>query len=286
MEHPHGNALVRLTATFEGQAIATIDWDNVLLFLPQQIGASLEFADPGRFVKKLNEYGLEEGRHTVRFTNGNLATLKAALGPDVIDPRTPSLVLLTEAGLYRALMRSRAKNAEPFQEWLASEVLPQLRKTGSYALTQPALPSPAAAQLALLVDQRERGALTPSTYASELIHLLKRDGVPDVVRHQALDELAPLVGGKASAVAPRVRGRKDSPLAQMRVERGITLRDASAQIGCDYSTLHGYESGKREPTMADLQKIFDVYGATQVEREAVFQWAPDAFSSVARGSAS
>jgi len=39
---------------------------------------------------------------------------------------------ISEAGLYKLILKSKAKNAEVFQDWVCAEVLPQIRKTGSY----------------------------------------------------------------------------------------------------------------------------------------------------------
>ena len=43
-----------------------------------------------------------------------------------------TLSCVTEAGLYRLLMRSNSPNARPFQDWLARDVLPAIRKDGAY----------------------------------------------------------------------------------------------------------------------------------------------------------
>lgn len=40
-------------------------------------------------------------------------------------------LFLTEAGLYKLIMRSNKPNAEAFQKWVVKEVLPSIRKTGS-----------------------------------------------------------------------------------------------------------------------------------------------------------
>lgn len=47
---------------------------------------------------------------------------------------TQDMLTLTEQGLYFFLGRSDKPKALPFQKWLAGEVLPSLRRTGSYAL--------------------------------------------------------------------------------------------------------------------------------------------------------
>lgn len=41
-----------------------------------------------------------------------------------------------EPGLYRLILRSDKPAAEPFMEWVTSEVLPSIRKSGSYAVPQ------------------------------------------------------------------------------------------------------------------------------------------------------
>lgn len=50
-------------------------------------------------------------------------------------------LFLTEAGLYRLLLRSNKTEAEKFSKWVTKEVLPSIRKTGSYQVEQkPAIP--------------------------------------------------------------------------------------------------------------------------------------------------
>lgn len=46
------------------------------------------------------------------------------------------ITVIDEAGLYRLTMRSSLPSAEPFIEWVTSEVLPILRKTGNYFINK------------------------------------------------------------------------------------------------------------------------------------------------------
>ena len=50
--------------------------------------------------------------------------------------RGGSLLWVNESGLYRLIMRSDKPNAKPFQKWVTREVLPSIRKTGSYSIQQ------------------------------------------------------------------------------------------------------------------------------------------------------
>jgi prophage antirepressor-like protein len=49
-------------------------------------------------------------------------------------PGNPNRTILSEPGVYRLVMRSGLLAAEAFQDWLAEEVVPSIRKTGSYSV--------------------------------------------------------------------------------------------------------------------------------------------------------
>lgn len=68
--------------------------------------------------------------------------------PHNLDPQT---ILISEPGLYRLIARSDMPNAEKFQDWVFEEVLPQIRKTGSYGL----LPQDYPSALRALADAEE-----------------------------------------------------------------------------------------------------------------------------------
>lgn len=48
------------------------------------------------------------------------------------------MLTLSEPGLYFFVNRSDKPKALPFQKWIAGDVLPEIRKTGSYSLTSDA----------------------------------------------------------------------------------------------------------------------------------------------------
>lgn len=47
-----------------------------------------------------------------------------------------NMTIINESGLYNVILRSDKPNAKPFRKWITSEVLPALRKTGTYSLAQ------------------------------------------------------------------------------------------------------------------------------------------------------
>lgn len=67
------------------------------------------------------------------------------------------VAILSEAGVYRLVMRSSMPNAEAFQDWLAEDVVPQIRMTGKYEPV-PQLPqtyAQALRELASKVEENE-----------------------------------------------------------------------------------------------------------------------------------
>ena len=53
-------------------------------------------------------------------------------------------IFINESGLYSLIMRSKKQDARQFQQWVTKEVLPSIRKNGSYAIisAQPAIEPP------------------------------------------------------------------------------------------------------------------------------------------------
>lgn len=56
--------------------------------------------------------------------------------------RTQYPNFISEGNLYRLIIKSSKPEAEPFEAWVCDEVLPSIRKTGSYAMTPQLPPSP------------------------------------------------------------------------------------------------------------------------------------------------
>jgi prophage antirepressor-like protein len=50
------------------------------------------------------------------------------------------LTVVSESGLYKLIMRSDKPQAKAFQDWVTKEVLPSIRKTGSFVTGQPNTP--------------------------------------------------------------------------------------------------------------------------------------------------
>ena len=76
---------------------------------------------------------------------------------DVIDSlgRRQVANFINESNLYKCIFQSRQPYAEKFQDWVTEEVLPEIRKTGSYSL----VPKSYAEALRMYADEVEQREL-------------------------------------------------------------------------------------------------------------------------------
>lgn len=69
-----------------------------------------------------------------------------------------SMTYVNESGLYALVFGSRLQNGQAFKRWVTKDVLPEIRKTGSYGLTQPPafnIPTTLSGALRLAAEQAE-----------------------------------------------------------------------------------------------------------------------------------
>ena len=62
----------------------------------------------------------------------------------------PLTNFVTESGFYDVILQSSSPNVKPFRKWVTSEVLPSIRKTGSYSIV-----NLSRKELAMMVIQAE-----------------------------------------------------------------------------------------------------------------------------------
>jgi hypothetical protein len=85
--------------------------------------------------------------------------------------RTPSgdqeMLVINESGLYSAILRSRKPDAKRFKRWITHEVIPSIRKTGTYAMPNAvaALPAPTQDRVSSILLIGEAVAKVPGVKA-------------------------------------------------------------------------------------------------------------------------
>lgn len=100
-----------------GSLTTIINENNEVFFIGKEVAEKLGYSDTA-YAIKTHCKGVEE---TSLPTNGGNQIMK----------------IIPERDLYRLIMRSKKPEAELFEEWVTGEVLPSIRKTGSYSLSVP-----------------------------------------------------------------------------------------------------------------------------------------------------
>lgn len=102
---------------------------NVFRFKDAHIRVVMRDGDPWFVAKDVCEIlGIVNSRNVLSRIPEN----QKGVAPIDTPGGMQNLSIISEAGLYRLVMRSDKREAEPFIDWVTSEVLPQIRKTGKY----------------------------------------------------------------------------------------------------------------------------------------------------------
>ena len=117
--------------------VRTLEIDGMVYFSNTDVCGALEINNPSQALKRLRKDGV--------------------ISNEVIDNlgRKQVMKFISESNLYKLIFQSKKKEAEKFTDWVTDEVLPAIRKHGSYVVpTQTAL-SPEDAFIQLFQTQKE-----------------------------------------------------------------------------------------------------------------------------------
>jgi len=139
----------------------------------------------------------------------NYSNLKhsADLAECFSEQQSPNLTLISESGLYRILAKCNLPKCEPFENWVFDEVLPSIRKTGSYSVNQ---------------QQTQPMMCLPQDYESALEALLtevRKTKALQAERDEAVRTKA-MIGSKREATAMNTASQKSKECEKLREQIG------------------------------------------------------------------
>lgn len=197
---------------FNGQQVRTVIIDNEPYFVGKDVATILGYNNPSVAVSK-NVSDKYKGVSEMETPGGK-----------------QKLVIISEVGLYKLVFKSHAKNAERFTDWVASEVLPSIRKHGAY----------------LTPDKIEEVLLNPDTLI-KLATELKKEREGRMLAEQKIQQDRPKVvfaDAVSASDTPILIGELAKILKQNGIEIGqnrlfVWLRSKGYLIsrnGTDYNT--------------------------------------------------
>ena len=104
------NEIVKL---YKEHPVRIVDRDGEPWFVAKDVCGALGIAKVDSAIRSLDED--EKDAHSMSTLGGN-----------------QEMTVVSEAGLYSLIMRSRKPEAKTFKRWVTHEVLPSIRKTGAY----------------------------------------------------------------------------------------------------------------------------------------------------------
>lgn len=100
---------------YESSEIRTVQVNGEPWFVLADVCKVLELSSPHKVAERLD--GDEKGRNQIPTLGG-----------------VQEMAVVNESGLYTVILRSDKPQAKPFRKWVTSEVLPSIRKHGSYSV--------------------------------------------------------------------------------------------------------------------------------------------------------
>lgn len=156
------------------------------------------------------------------------------------------LVIINESGLYSLILSSKLPNAKKFKRWVTSEVLPAIRKTGSYTVPA-ALPD-----RKLTADDYLRAASIISTCKNErlpyVLDLLKKSGIKI---SQIKTEQHKTSAGKD------VEGEAQKAIYTAKLIYGITYAEVGRKTGLNRQQIRRIYTGEYIPTLERAKLVCD-----------------------------
>lgn len=106
---------------FDGHEVEIFEVEGKILFNPRHVAEILEISDINSSTRNFNS------NQIVKLKNSDVHNLH------IRKLNNAGENFLTESGVYKLVFKSHKPNAEEFTDWIADEVLPSIRKTGSYS---------------------------------------------------------------------------------------------------------------------------------------------------------
>lgn len=170
--------------------IRTLTENGETLFCGKDVAAALGYSEPHKAVSRHCRYGTKRpiGVQTGIKSDGSPATQRI------------ELLFIPEGDIYRLTINSKLPGAEEFESWVFDEVIPSIRKTGSYSVEQPTQKNTSLREEAMLNNSRVR-------MAKAWLEICKMDDVPKEYKQICASYASEALAGKPVLPLPEVKER-------------------------------------------------------------------------------
>lgn len=224
------------------KTVRTIAQDNTPLFCLADVCKVLCLEQVNKTANQIKE----------EFELGELNSASFDTGYGVKD-----FTMITEPQLYFVMMRSRAKVAREFRQWICNEVLPSIRKTGAYAVSTRKI-----GEKDGVFEDELRNLVESSWYAKRIYNLLQ--GKVDASTTTKIINVAATAWKQGYAVACD-RHEKELALAHKDTKYYHDLAEKVAIMVCNVQKNAAKERQAAEEYRAKLIKTTSEYAVLGAE---------------------
>jgi prophage antirepressor-like protein len=203
-------------------------------FVAGDVAGALDYSEAKDMTRNLDDD--EKGRQIV-----------PTLGGD------QEMTVINESGLYSAILKSRKPEAKAFKKWVTSEVLPSIRKTGSYTAPtaqptpkpkQPRISQPGPVKELLLIgkEMAKLKGINPHLVMAYTLDAIEQvTDLPASMLARALPAVAPaeVASLNPTAIGKQLGGLKAHAVNQMLLKAGLQRQDGSGWQLTEAGTAFG-----------------------------------------------
>ena len=219
-----------ISFSYQGIPIRTLSIDGIPWFVGKDVADVLGYSNTR---DALDRHVDTEDKNTVVNPDGNRGN--------------PNMTIVNESGLYSLILSSKLPSAKSFKRWVTSEVLPSLRKTGSY--NAGAISQAEYLRAASIIATSSRRNLPL------VLEALERAGIKlsvEVLKLQESGEEKPVSERK---LARMEAGRQVVEAVQRLRENRIAMQVLLQETGIARTVLWRYINGMENPSPERAQLI-------------------------------
>ena len=229
--------------TYDNRALRAIVINDDPWFLAGDVCDHLDLSNVGKALASLDD----DEKSSITISDGT--------------PGNPNRAIISEAGLYSLIFRSRKPEAKAFKRWIAHEVLPAIRRTGSYGA-----PDPRTEHQINAVIFQARAQMELCQAAKGLIHPDHLEARARIVLARGLGEKPELDSGRSPLYTQDFLKEKNLSSSRMKSVAGVFGKRVKAAFILKYG-----RDPERYPLNLPNGQVREVNAYTEADRPLLEQ---------------
>ena len=188
---------------FEGHEVEIFEIEGQVLFNPYHVGECLELSESAvrNYLARMND------KQALIVKNSDVRN------KDIRKLNNAGEKFLTESGVYKLVFKSRKPNAEVFTDWVTDDVLPTLRKSGSYEM-----PKKKTSEERFKIMEMNARSRMAQTY----MKLAQVDTLSSTYKNVLVSKASEVLAGERIIPLPEIEQRKSYSAAEIGNMFGIS----------------------------------------------------------------